>query len=189
MAIFPIVTYDDPLLRSHAEPVDSNSPELQKFIDDLFETMYEASGVGLAAPQVGRSLQIFIVDADAITESEGEPAHGPMVFINPVITPDQEELWDAEEGCLSIPDVREKVTRPDSIRIRFLDRDFHPREEQHHGWFARVLQHEYDHLHGVLFIDHLGAFRKRLIKSKLDEIKSGRIETEYQLASKTSVDK
>ncbi|MBP3191370.1 peptide deformylase [Natronogracilivirga saccharolytica] len=189
MAILPIVTYDDPVLRNPAEPVESNTPELQTFIDDLFETMYEASGVGLAAPQVGRSLRIFVVDADAITEAEGEGTYGPRVYINPEIVSDQDYLWDAEEGCLSIPDVREKVTRPDSIRIRYLDRDFYAHEEEHQGWFARVLQHEYDHLRGVLFIDYLGAFRKRLIRNKLNEIKSGNVDTEYSLVPKKSIPK
>jgi peptide deformylase len=184
MAILPVVTYDDPVLRKPAEPVDPEHPGLEQFIDDLFDTMYEANGVGLAAPQVGVSLRIFVVDADAITEDEDEPSFGPGVFINPEIEIVDGERWDAEEGCLSLPEIREKVTRPDTIRIRYQDRDFQTREEEHSGWYARVLQHEYDHLKGVLFIDYLGAFRKRLIRKKLEEIRTGKVEAEYQLAPK-----
>ena len=186
MAILPVVTYDDPVLRKPAEQVDPEHPGLGKFIDDLFETMYEASGVGLAAPQVGVSLKLFVVDADAITEDEEEDSFGPGVFINPEIEVVDPEKWDAEEGCLSLPDIREKVARPETIRIRYQDRDFNTHEEEHSGWYARVLQHEYDHLRGVLFIDYLGAFRKRLIRKKLEEVRLGKAQTEYQLAPKNS---
>ncbi len=184
MAILPVVTYDDPVLRKPADTVQQDHPGLEEFIDDLFDTMYEANGVGLAAPQVGVSLKLFVVDADAITEDEEEESLGPGVFINPEIEVLEGEKWDAEEGCLSIPDVREKVSRPDTIRIRYQDRDFQDREEVHSGWYARVLQHEYDHLRGVLFIDYLGAFRKRLIRKKLEEIRAGRVEAAYTLAPK-----
>ncbi len=188
MSILPVVTYDDPVLRKPADPVDPDHPELQSFIDDLFETMYEANGVGLAAPQVGVSLALFVVDADAITEDEDEEDFGPGVFINPEIETVEQEKWDAEEGCLSLPEIREKVTRPDTIRIRYLDREFQPHEEVHNGWYARVLQHEYDHLKGILFIDYLGAFRKRLIRKKLEEIRQGSVKAEYPLASKSQED-
>lgn len=184
MSILPIVTYDDPVLRKPASPVHPEYSGLDELIDDLFDTMYEASGVGLAAPQVGESLRIFVVDADVITEDTDEAAYGPGVFINPEITPIDDDTWDAEEGCLSIPDVREKVTRPDRISIRYYDRNFQLQEESYQGWYARVLQHEYDHLNGVLFIDHLGAFRKRLLRGKLMDIQRGLIETEYVLAPK-----
>ena len=184
MPILPVVTYDDPVLRKPAVPVEPDHAGIQQFIDDLFETMYEANGIGLAAPQVGVSLRVFVVDADVITEEEQEVSFGPGVFINPEIELIDEEKWDAEEGCLSLPEIREKVTRPDTIRIRYLDRDFQPHEEVHSGWYARVLQHENDHLKGVLFIDYLGAFRKRLIRKKLEEIRLGNVQTEYLLAPK-----
>ncbi|MFO8030876.1 MAG: peptide deformylase [Cyclonatronaceae bacterium] len=184
MPVLPVVTYDDPVLRKPADPVNPDHPGLQQLIDDLFETMYEANGVGLAAPQVGVSLQLFVVDADAITDEEDEESLGPGVFINPHVETIDPEKWDAEEGCLSLPDLREKVTRPESIRILYLDREFQPHEEIHSGWYARVLQHEYDHLKGVLFIDYLGAFRKRLIRKKLEEIREGRAHAEYALAPK-----
>ncbi len=184
MSVLPVVTYDDPVLRNPAGPVDPDHPDLQNFIDDMFDTMYEANGVGLAAPQVGVSLSLFVVDADAITDEEEEESFGPGVFINPEIETIGEQKWDAEEGCLSLPEIREKVTRPDTIRIRYFDRDFQSREEVHSGWYARVLQHEHDHLKGFLFIDYLGAFRKRLIRKKLDEIRKGSVKVEYRLAPK-----
>lgn len=184
MSILSIVTFDDPVLTRQSDPVHPDHPGLQEFIDDLFETMYHANGVGLAAPQVGEPLRVFVVDADVITSEEEDVSYGPRVFINPELTSADENHWDAEEGCLSLPDIREIVTRPDRIRIRYHDRDFKLQEETFDGWFSRVLQHEYDHLKGVLFIDYLGAFRKRLIKGKLEEIRLGNTKTEYPLASK-----
>ncbi len=185
MSILPIVTYDDPVLMKPGTPVHPEHPGLQDLIDDMFETMYHANGVGLAAPQVGHSLRMFVVDADVITEEEenGEK-HGPGVFINPEIEILEDDYWDAEEGCLSIPDVRENVTRPFRIHIRYYDRDFQWCEAEHEGWYARVLQHEYDHIKGVLFIDYLGSFRKRLIRGKLEEIRKGAVKTEYPLLSR-----
>ena len=186
MSVLPVVTYDDSVLRKPAEPVVPEHPDLQQLIDDMFDTMYEANGVGLAAPQVGVSLTLFVVDADAITDEEEEESFGPGVFINPEIETIDEEKWDAEEGCLSLPEIREKVTRPEAIRIRYLDREFQSHEEVHRGWYARVLQHEYDHLRGVLFIDYLGALRKRLIRKKLEEIRLGSVNAEYCLLPKSS---
>ena len=188
MAVLPIVTYDDPVLTTQARPLEPGMKELEKLIDDMFETMYEAEGVGLAAPQIGKSLQLFVVDADAITEEEEGATYGPRVYINPDIEALGEETGELEEGCLSLPDVREKVTRPLRIRIRYLDSHFQEHEEICDGWFARVLQHEYDHLKGVLFIDYLGSFRKRLIKKKLDAIKFGKVEASYELAAKRAAD-
>ncbi|MEX0681274.1 MAG: peptide deformylase [Balneolales bacterium] len=184
MAVLPIVTFGDPVLQKKAKPVLSDDPELQACIDDLFETMYEAAGVGLAAPQVGKSIRLFVVDADAVTESEDGIKLGRGVFINPVIEPVGDETWDSEEGCLSIPDVRDQVTRPKKIYIRYYDRNFQFHEEEHEGWYARVLQHEMDHLNGILFIDYLGAFRKRLLRSKLENIRLGKVETEYLVATR-----
>lgn len=184
MAVLPIVTYDDPVLTTQARAVEPGMKELEGLINDMFETMYEAEGVGLAAPQIGRSLQLFVVDADAITEEEDGATYGPRVYINPYIEALGEETGEVEEGCLSLPDVREKVTRPLRIRIRYMDTDFREHEEICDGWFARVLQHEYDHLKGVLFIDYLGSFRRRLIKSKLEAVRLGKVQAEYELAPK-----
>lgn len=189
MAILPIVTLEHPALRTRAKSVTPETPGLQTFIDDLIDTMINASGIGLAAPQTGRSLRIFVVDTQAITEEEENSViHGDGIFINPEITPVGTHKWDAEEGCLSIPHIREKVTRYDRIQIRYFDRHFNEHTEIYDEWTARVLQHEYDHLNGVLFIDYLGSFRKKMIQSKLNEIISGEIETDYPIVPKKKDD-
>lgn len=185
MSVLPIVTYNDPILKKKAKSITENSEELQQLIDDMFETMYQASGVGLAAPQIGKSIQLFVMDADAITEEiEDEKDAGPIVFINPEIIKKEEETVKMEEGCLSIPEVRDEVSRPASITVSYKDRDFQDQEMTASGWLARVIQHEYDHLHGVLFLDYLSAFKRRLHKSTLRKIEKGKLETEYPLVPK-----
>lgn len=184
MAVLPIVTYNDPVLREETGPVKENSKKLQKLIDDMFETMYNSNGVGLAAPQVGNSIQLFVMDVDAITEETGEPDLGPMVFINPEIKEKSGEKVKLEEGCLSIPDLRDDVVRPDRVVIEYTDREFNRQRLAAEGWVSRVVQHEYDHLRGVLFLDYLSAFRMRLHKSLLKKIDSGKLETEYPLVPK-----
>jgi len=186
MSILPIVTYNDPVLRIKAEPVKENSEEIQSLISDLFDTMYNSQGVGLAAPQIGKSLQIFVTDPDAITE-EDEPTAGPIAFLNPEIISTSGEKLKMEEGCLSIPDVRDDVVRPEKVKIRYLNRNFEEEELETDGWLARVIQHEYDHLQGVLFLDHLSAFKRRLHRSRLKKIDSGLLETEYPLMPKKTV--
>lgn len=186
MSVLPIVTYNDSILKKKTEPVPENSEKLQSLIDDMFETMYEASGVGLAAPQIGKSIQVFVMDADAITEEmEDEQDVGPITLINPEIIKENEEKVKLEEGCLSIPDVRDDVSRPKSITVRYKDRDFNEQTLDASGWVARVIQHEYDHLQGVLFLDYLSAFKRRLHKSTLKKIDKGKLETEYPLVSKS----
>lgn len=186
MSVLPIVTYNDPILKKKTEPVPENSEKLQSLIDDMFETMYEASGVGLAAPQIGKSIQVFVMDADAITEEmEDEQGVGPITLINPEIIKEDEEKVKLEEGCLSIPDVRDDVSRPKSITVRYKDRDFNEQTLDASGWVARVIQHEYDHLQGVLFLDYLSAFKRRLHKSTLKKIDKGKLETEYPLVPKS----
>ncbi len=188
--ILPIYPYGSPILRAETVPVERNSPELQQLLDDMIETMHGASGIGLAAPQVGRSERLFVVDlsglAGEIAEALGDVpdwARGPLAFINPeVVEADEDDACDYEEGCLSIPDVRENVVRPDRIRVRFRDRSFAPHEIEAAGTLARVVQHELDHLHGVLFIDHLSPLRRRLLKRRLREIAQGHAEADYPLA-------
>lgn len=185
MPILPIVTFNDPVLRQETQPVQSDSDDLQKLIDNMFQTMYNSSGVGLAAPQVGKSIQLFVVDADAITEEmEDEENIGPLVFINPEITSKTGENIKMEEGCLSIPDVRDEVNRPENITITYLDRNFEKQTMQAEGWLSRIIQHEYDHLKGVLFLDYLSAFRRRLHKSTLKKIDKGTLEVDYPVAPK-----
>ena len=184
MAILPIVTYDDSVLRQKTKPVNENSNPLQTLIDDMFETMYNSSGVGLAAPQIGELLQVFVMDADAITDEIEEINAGPMVFINPEIIELSGDEIKMEEGCLSIPDVRDDVKRPTNVSIRYLDRRFEQHESNFSGWISRIIQHENDHLEGILFLDYLSSFKKRLHRSSLKKIDSGDIEADYPLVAK-----
>lgn len=185
MAILPVVTYNDAVLRRKADPVEENSSSLQQLIEDMFETMYNSGGVGLAAPQIGKSLQLFVMDADAMTEDlDDEENLGPMVFINPEIVSNEGERIRIEEGCLSIPDVRDDVARPERVTLSYLDRNFQQKRESYDGWISRVIQHEFDHLQGVLFLDYLSAFRRALHKSALKKIEAGLMETSYPLAPK-----
>ena len=184
MAILPIVTYNDEILREKAADVGKMTPEIKKLIQDMFETMYESEGVGLAAPQIGKSLRIFVMDADAITEEEGDEVLGAVAFINPVIKNFKGDKVRMEEGCLSIPDVRDSVSRHETVVVEYLDESFEPKTIEAKGWNSRVIQHEYDHLEGILFIDHLNAFRKGLHSVKLMQIEKGDMKTSYQLAPK-----
>lgn len=181
MAVLPIVAYDDPVLTKSAESVTENSEELQQLIDDMFDTMYGAEGVGLAAPQIGKSIRLFVMDADPMTEDEEQADYGPMTLINPEITLASEETSEYEEGCLSLPEIKEKVRRPESITITFKDRNFRDQKLTVDQWIARVIQHEIDHLDGILFIDRLGSFRRRLLRSQLRQVAEGKIQTKYPL--------
>lgn len=186
MAILPVVTYNDAVLTRKADPVEENSSSLQQLIEDMFETMYNSGGVGLAAPQIGKSLQLFVMDADPMTEDlDDEEDLGPMVFINPVIISKEGDRVRIEEGCLSIPDVRDDVSRPERVTLSYLDRNFQQKRESYDGWISRVIQHEFDHLQGVLFLDYLSAFRRAMHKSALKKIEAGLMETSYPLAPKT----
>lgn len=184
MAILPIVTYDDDMLRQKTKPVKENSGTVQQLIDDMLETMYNSSGVGLAAPQVGELLQIFVMDADAVTDELEEVNLGPMVFINPEIIELSGDDVKMEEGCLSIPDVRDDIKRPLNVKIKYLDRNFVEEESEFSGWISRIIQHENDHLEGILFLDYLSSFKKRLHRSALKKIDKGDIEAEYPLVPK-----
>lgn len=187
MPVLPIVTYNDPILRKPAGRAGEMNEELQELIVDMFETMYNSSGVGLAAPQIGKSVNLFVMDADAITsELEDEKDLGPIVMINPEITELSGGKVKMEEGCLSIPDLRDDIVRSESVEVQYLDRDFTPQTLKASGWVSRVIQHEYDHLQGKLFIDYLSAFKKRLHKSILNKIDTGQIETDYPVVSRNS---
>ena len=185
MAILPIVTYNDSVLRQNADPVKENSDELQKLIDDMFETMYNSNGVGLAAPQIGKSIRLFVVDTDVMTEElEDEENVGPLAFINPEIVKTDGNEIKFEEGCLSIPDVRDEVSRPEMVEVSYLDREFNKQIIRTEGWLSRVIQHEYDHLKGVLFLDHISSFRRRLHRSALRKIENGKLEVKYPVVPK-----
>lgn len=184
--ILPIRAYGDPLLRAEAEPVQGNSAELQRLIDDMIETMRGADGAGLAAPQVGHSLRLFVADLTSALqalppEERPEPPPQPMVCINPELVQESEEEAEFEEGCLSIPNLPARVWRPERVRLRYLDRDLQPQEIEGFGPLASVLQHERDHLDGILHIDYLSPLRRRLIRRRLREITRGDFGSEYPM--------
>jgi len=161
--ILPIVAYGDPILKMVAEEIPENSPELTQLIADMFETMYLAKGVGLAAPQIGQSIRLFIVDGAPFADEEGEEPDPKAVgidsfkkvFVNPIIEEQSGEVWAFQEGCLSIPKIRENVHRKESILVSYFDENWLFHEERFDGYAARIIQHEYDHLEGILFIDKL----------------------------------
>jgi peptide deformylase len=174
MAIRPIIEAPDPLLRQVSSPVEAITPELQTLIDDMFETMYAAPGIGLAAIQVGVPRRILVIDLQDPEEEDGEPVRKPMTFINPEILRSAETVVPYQEGCLSVPDQYAEVERPDSIRACWLDRDGKVHEEELTGLLATCLQHEMDHLEGVLFIDHLSRLKRDMILRKLAKARKER---------------
>jgi len=187
----PIYTYGQAVLRQRAAEVEADSPELQRLVDDMIETMLGATGVGLAAPQVGHGLRVFTVDltpfADELAEENGgvapEWARAPFALLNPTAEPvESAEPEGYEEGCLSMPDLRESVVRPDRVRLRYLDRHFQPHEVEAAGMLARVAQHEIDHLDGVLFTDHLSTLKRRLLQRRLRAMARGEVEADYPIA-------
>lgn len=188
--ILPIYVYGEPILREKTTDVTENTAELQKLIDDMIETMHGASGMGLAAPQVGRPERLFVVDLTSLAEEaqkEGdELPPQPMVFINPEILWESEDEIEYEEGCLSIPDIRDVVKRPERVRLRYLDRDLEEHEVETKGLLARVIQHEYDHLEGILFVDRLTPFRRRLLRRRLRDMARGIVEADYPLVTNGS---
>lgn len=184
MSVLPIVTYDDDVLRKEAEPIEKNSEELQQLINDMFDTMYNADGVGLAAPQIDQLKRIFVVDADPLAEELDEPKYGPLAMINPVIIKESDRQVEMDEGCLSIPGINASVTRPEEIVIQYRDKNFDKQELEVGGWLSRVIQHEADHLDGVLFLDYLSLFKRKLLSSKLKEIDKGEKEIGYPVVSK-----
>lgn len=176
----PVTIYGDPVLRKKAKKIDKNHPNLKEFIENMWETMYYADGVGLAAPQVGESLCLFVIDASSAAEEEPELKDFRKVFINAEILDRKGEEWAFNEGCLSLPEIREDVWRPEEVTIRYYDENFEEHEETYNGFAARVIQHEYDHLEGKLFVDHLSPLRKRLLKGKLTAISKGKVKTFYR---------
>jgi peptide deformylase len=167
MAILPIIETPDPILRQKSTPVEAVNDELRALIDDMFETMYAAPGIGLAAIQVGVPKRLLVIDLHEPEEEEGEPVRRPMVFINPEILQASDTLQPYNEGCLSVPEMYAEVERPDRIRARWLDRDGVAHEEELDGLMAVCLQHEMDHLEGILFIDHLSRLKREMILKKL----------------------
>lgn len=186
--ILPIVAYGDPVLKKKAVAIDADYPKLSELIDNMYETMYGAFGVGLAAPQIGLAIRLFLVDTEPFSEDEELSAKErealksfKKTFINPVILEEEGEEWPFNEGCLSIPDVREDVFRKPKIKIQYQDENFETHVEEYDGLIARVIQHEYDHIEGILFTDKLSSFKKRLIKGKLTNISKGKINIDYRM--------
>jgi peptide deformylase len=179
--ILPIVAYGDPVLKKKATDITKDYPQLDKLIDDMFETMYNASGVGLAAPQIGKDIRLFIVDASPFKDEDPELEDFVQVFINPRIIEENGDQWSFNEGCLSIPGIREDVMRKPTLVIQYYDENFEFYEEEVSGIAARIIQHEYDHIEGKLFIDHLGSFKRTLLKGKLSDISKGRVDVDYKM--------
>jgi len=181
--ILPIVAYGDPVLKQVAADIPKDEPNLNDLIANMFETMYNAKGVGLAAPQIGRSIRLFIVDASPFAEDKKhlEMKNFIKIFINAKVVEEEGKEWSFNEGCLSIPTIREDIYRQPKIRIQYYDKDFNFNDETYEGLGARVIQHEYDHIDGILFTDHLNAFKRRLLKGKLNNISKGLVDVDYKM--------
>ncbi|TVR43223.1 MAG: peptide deformylase [Bacteroidia bacterium] len=181
MKILPIRAYGDPVLRQRAKFIDKDHPGLQELIDNMWTTMYRAQGVGLAAPQVGESIRLFVIDATPYAEEDPLLDGFKKVFINAEILEETGKEWLFNEGCLSFPELREDIKRQPVIRMRFQDEAFNTYEETFEGLAARIIQHEYDHIEGVLMVDHFSPLKKRLLKKKLHNISAGRLATSYPM--------
>jgi len=186
----PIVAFGNPVLRKIAENITPEYPDLKKFIDDMWETMYTSKGVGLAAPQVNRAIRLFVMDSKQIFENQEDEDKGKYddepgirkIFINPKVIELSGKERPYNEGCLSIPKIREDVFRPEAVLIEYLDSTFQPKKELYTGLTARIIQHEYDHLEGKLFIDYLKPLRKKMLQSKINDISKGKVRVDYKMS-------
>ncbi len=186
--IYPIVAYGDPVLRKVANDIVKGELDVKKLSDDMFETMYKAAGVGLAAPQIGKDIRMFVVDGIAINdnlEEDEEPDESlygfKKTFINAEILNEEGDEWEYEEGCLSLPGLRADVYRPEFVTIRYFDTDWVEHTETFGGFAARIIQHEYDHIDGILFTDHLSSLKRQLIKRELQKISKGDVDVTYRM--------
>ncbi|MEQ3656901.1 MAG: peptide deformylase [Dokdonia sp.] len=186
--ILPIVAYGDPVLKKEAKPITPDYPNLSTLLENMYETMYGASGVGLAAPQIGLAIRVFLVDTSPFAgdesfspEEQKQLENFKKTFINAEILEEEGEEWGFSEGCLSIPGINEDVFRKPVVTIKYQDEDFNTHTETYTGLIARVIQHEYDHIEGVLFTDKLSSLKKRLIKGKLTNISKGKCSAEYRM--------
>jgi peptide deformylase len=177
--ILPIYAYGSPVLRKKGENITPEYPQLKELLDNMYETMYNSHGIGLAAPQIGLPIRIFIVDGSPIDDIE--PANFKQTFINPEIIKEWGDEWKYEEGCLSIPTIRENVLRKPELTIRYLDENFVEHEKSFSGMAARIIQHEYDHIEGKLFVDHISPLKRNLIKGKLNNITIGKVSHDYKM--------
>lgn len=192
--VLPIVVYGDPVLRKVAEDIDKDYPGLEVLIKDMFETMYQASGVGLAAPQIGKAIRLFVIDTHPFVEDDSDEEDDEFtpeerkqlkafkkIFINARILNEEGTEWKFREGCLSIPKIREDVLRKPNIKIEYLDEKFNKHTESYDGVIARVIQHEYDHIEGVLFTDKVSPLKRKMISGKLSDISKGKIGADYKI--------
>ena len=181
--VLPVYVYGMSVLRRVAPEIPEDFEGLDQLLEDMFETMRASDGIGLAAPQVGKSLRLFVVDTSPISEDKGEPELKDFkrVFINPYIFKEWGDLWSFEEGCLSLPNIREEVSRPSKVRIEYYDEKWNLIEEEFDGIRARVVQHEYDHLDGKLFVDRINPIRRKLLSARLNAISRGRVDNDYKI--------
>lgn len=179
----PIYIYGHPVLREVGQDITPEYEGLQDLITNMWETMYFSDGIGLAAPQIGRAIRLFVIDADPMADTFPECKGLKQTFINARIVERSEDTLSESEGCLSIPGINEKVPRPSTITIEYLDADFQPHRESYSGFAARVIQHEYDHIEGILFIDQIASIRKQLIKGKLTNLQKGKVSAHYRVVT------
>lgn len=177
--VHPIVVYGDPVLKRRAKEIEKDMVDIEELSQDLFETMEAAKGIGLAAPQIGKGLRMFVVDTSPLEVEGMEDIR--KIFINPTLEKETGEEWAFEEGCLSIPEIREEIFRKPKIKITYWDENWEKHREEFDGMKARIIQHEYDHIEGILFTDYLSAFKKRLLRNRLLNISKGKVETEYKI--------
>lgn len=188
--VLPIVAYGTPVLRKVSDDIDADYPGLEKLIADMWETMYNSNGVGLAAPQINKAIRLFVMDSEQIFDNQEEDEKGQYpdepgfkaVFINAKITSTSGQPWSYNEGCLSIPNVREDVMRDETISIEYVDENFAPQTKVFNGLTARIILHEYDHIEGKLFIDYLKPLKRTLLKRKLDDITKGKVKVDYRMS-------
>lgn len=187
--ILPIVAYGAPILRTRSKDIAPDYPDLQKLIDDMWETLYASNGVGLAAPQVNRDIRLFLVDSTQVFENQDDEEKGrypdepgiKQVFINAHVKTLNGEEWAYNEGCLSIPKIREDIVRNETVTLEYVDENFQPHTATFRGITARIILHEYDHIEGKLFIDYLKPLKRKLLKGKLDDISKGKIKVDYKM--------
>lgn len=179
--ILPIYLYGQPVLKKVAEDIDANYPNLKELIENMFETMHHASGIGLAAPQIGLAIRLVVVDLDVLAEDEPEFKDFRRVYINAHIIETSDETDTMEEGCLSLPGIHEKVTRPARIHVKYLDENFVEHDEWVEGYLARVMQHEFDHLEGKVFSDRISMLRRQMNKNKLNNLAKGKVACDYKI--------
>jgi peptide deformylase len=184
----PIVAYGDPLLRKKGQPIDKDYPQLDTLLENMWETMYNSYGVGLAAPQIGKNIRLFLIDTAPFADNDDFPEEErkflktfKRVFINAQIIEEKGEEWAFSEGCLSVPNINEEVLRKPEVTIEYLDENFKKHKETFTGLAARVIQHEYDHTEGIIFTDKVSAFKKRLLKRKLEKISKGEVQVDYPM--------